>query len=94
MRPPIKDEFTHLKISRQRKHQLRRIRDGLCEICGEPRVGSASRCPKCLIKSREEQRARLGRKERYRGAMSYQIEKEIGSRRRRKTAKERRREEN
>lgn len=32
----INDEFTHLPISRQRKHQLRHIRDGLCYLCNRP----------------------------------------------------------
>lgn len=29
----IQDEFTALDISRQRKFQLRRERDGLCRLC-------------------------------------------------------------
>ncbi len=29
----IVDEFTNLKVSRQRKHQLRKIALGLCMIC-------------------------------------------------------------
>lgn len=31
----ITDEFTHLKVSKERKYQLRRQRDGLCIICGK-----------------------------------------------------------
>lgn len=31
----IHDEFTDLKISRQRKYQLRKTRDGQCRICGD-----------------------------------------------------------
>jgi DNA repair exonuclease SbcCD ATPase subunit len=38
MRPIIQDEFTKLKVSRQRKSQLRRTRDGLCPICGKPKL--------------------------------------------------------
>lgn len=33
----IEDEFTNLPISRQRKWQLRRARDGGCHICGKKR---------------------------------------------------------
>lgn len=38
MRKTIIDEFTSLLVSRQRKSQLRRIRDGLCPICGQPKL--------------------------------------------------------
>jgi hypothetical protein len=36
MRVSIKDEFTYLPISRQRKYQLRMQRDKKCTECGEP----------------------------------------------------------
>src|SRR5947208_2361387 len=42
--PPIIDEFTHLPISRQHKHQLRMRRDKRCPECGEPAAQGASRC--------------------------------------------------
>ena len=32
----IKDDFTDLKVSRQRKAQLRHRRDGFCEKCWRP----------------------------------------------------------
>ncbi len=36
-RPPIQDEFTDLPLSPQKKHRLRRKRDGLCVDCGRSR---------------------------------------------------------
>ncbi len=42
----IKDEFTKLPVSRQRKKQLRWLRDGLCKLCGRTRnENSAQFCP-------------------------------------------------
>lgn len=35
----IVDEFTYLEVSRQRKYQLRNLRDNRCPICGKPKVG-------------------------------------------------------
>jgi hypothetical protein len=34
----IKDEFSELPISRQRKYQMRMNREKRCQICGEPIV--------------------------------------------------------
>jgi hypothetical protein len=72
MRPPIKDEFQHLPVSRQRKYQLRKQRDGLCTECGAPAQGS--RCAKHLILARERQRARKGTQRRYKGSQSYRLQ--------------------
>lgn len=72
MRRPIKDEFTHLKVSRQRKYQLRMARDKRCVICGQPAVAS-DRCLDHMIKARERERKRLGSKRRFRNALSYQL---------------------
>jgi hypothetical protein len=73
MRTSIKDEFTRLPISRQRKYQLRMQRDQRCTECGEPAV-QASRCLKHLIKARERQRKNRGLKRRYYGTLSYKLE--------------------
>ena len=54
MRARIKDEFTDLPISRQRKYQLRMQRDQRCTECGEPAL-KGSRCLKHLVKARERQ---------------------------------------
>jgi hypothetical protein len=72
MRPPIKDEFQHLPVSRQRKYQLRKQRDGLCTECGAPAQGS--RCAKHLVLARERQRLRKGTQRRYKGSMSYRLQ--------------------
>ena len=69
----IKDEFTHLLISRQRKYQLRCQRDSLCTECGEPAI-MGSRCLKHLVKARERQRKKRGLKKRYYGTLSYKLQ--------------------
>ncbi len=73
MRPPIKDEFTHLKISRQRKYQLRMERDGRCTECGAP-VEEGSRCVKHLVRARERQRKKRGAKRRYKNTLGYRLQ--------------------
>lgn len=73
MRARIEDEFTHLKISRQRKYQLRMQRDQRCTECGEP-VVKGSRCLKHLVKARERQRKKRGLKRRYYNTLSYKLE--------------------
>ena len=73
MRTSIKDEFTTLPISRQRKYQLRMQRDKRCTECGEP-AALGSRCLAHLIKARERQRKKRGLKRRYYGTLSYQLE--------------------
>ncbi len=37
---PIIDEFTDLKVSHQRKSQLRNVRDGKCATCGRPKFNN------------------------------------------------------
>lgn len=69
----IKDEFTDLPISRQRKYLLRRQRDGRCELCGEP-VRMGRRCLKHLVERRELLRKKLGCKRRYYNSLGYQLE--------------------
>jgi hypothetical protein len=69
----IKDEFTDLPVSRQRKFQLRMGRDKRCHICGEPLV-VGTRCLKHLLRERERERKRLGSKRRYANALSYRLE--------------------
>jgi hypothetical protein len=73
MRRPIKDEFTDLPISRQRKYQLRKQREGRCTECGEP-AAQGSRCLKHLVKARERQRKKRGLKRRYYNTLSYRLE--------------------
>ena len=73
MSTPIKDEFTHLKVSRQRKYQLRMERDGRCSECGEP-VKEGSRCLKHLVRARERMRKKQGEKRRYKGTLAYRLQ--------------------
>ena len=73
MRKRIKDEFTGLRISRQRKYQLRMLRDRRCTECGQPAV-QGSRCLKHLIKARERQRKKRGLRRRYYNTLSYRLE--------------------
>ncbi len=73
MRKRINDEFTGLRISRQRKYQLRMLRDRRCTECGQPAV-QGSRCLKHLIKARERQRKKRGLRRRYYNTLSYRLE--------------------
>ena len=88
MRKRIEDEFTHLRTSRQRKYQLRMLRDKRCTECGEPAV-QGSRCLKHLIKARERQRKKRGLKRRYYNTLSYrlqELEESKSKKRRRKSS--------
>ena len=73
MRPIIDDEFTRMRISRQRKYQLRMQRDKRCTEYGEP-AALGSRCLAHLIKARERQRKKRGLKRRYYGTLSYKLQ--------------------
>ena len=72
MTKAIKDEFTALPISRQRKYQLRMKREKHCHICGEPALGKW-RCLKHLVEARERARKKLGCKRRNK-TRSYKLE--------------------
>jgi hypothetical protein len=72
MRRGIQDEFSSLNVSRQRRYQLRKQRDNLCVLCGEPAV-RGSRCLRHLIAARERQRKRAGTRGRYVNAQSYKL---------------------
>ena len=74
MNRAIKDEFTFLNISRQRKYQLRMQRDSRCTECGAPAV-EGSRCLKHLVRARERQRRKRGLKRRYVNTLSYRLQK-------------------
>jgi hypothetical protein len=68
----IKDEFSDLPISRQRKYQLRRKRDRRCTECGAP-AAEGSRCIMHLVKARERQRRKRGLKRRRYNTLSYRL---------------------
>jgi hypothetical protein len=73
VRTAIKDEFTDLPISRQRKYQMRMKREGRCTECGAP-AAQGSRCLEHLVKARERQRRKHGLKRRYLNTLSYKLE--------------------
>jgi len=75
MRRSIIDEFTKLKVSRQRKYQLRMGRDKRCTECGKPAT-EGKRCLKHLIRARERLRRKRGLKRRYANALSYRLKGE------------------
>ncbi len=89
MRKRIEDEFTHLKISRQRKYQLRMLRDQRCTECGEPAV-QGSRCLKHLVKARERQRDKRGLRRRYLNTLSYRLQAQEREKAKRRAKKGRR----
>ena len=73
----IKDEFSNrTDISRQRRYQLRKMRDGKCASCG--RATPNPFCEKCRQKrnvgTREAMRAKLGSRRRLKGAESYSFD--------------------
>lgn len=74
MRTPIRDEFTDMPISRQRKYQLRKQRDHRCTECGQP-AEKGSRCLKHLVVARERQRVKRGLSRRYTNTLSYRLER-------------------
>jgi hypothetical protein len=82
----IKDEFTDLPVSRQRKQQLRLERDKRCIICGDPAVLRCF-CLKHAVDRRERMRKRLGLKRRFYGALSYRLEAQAKAAARRKRTK-------
>ena len=86
MNTPIKDEFADLKISRQRKYQLRMARDKRCTECGEP-AAQGTRCLKHLIRARERQRSVRGLKRRYYNTLSYRLEQDAALARKAKSGK-------
>jgi sulfatase maturation enzyme AslB (radical SAM superfamily) len=68
----IIDQFTNLKVSRQRKWQLRKKVQGKCQECGEPVVYSGW-CYKHYVYHREVKRKSVGNKRRYLNSPGYKI---------------------
>ena len=66
----IKDEYTVMPISRQRKYYLRQRRRGRCTKCGKP-LKEGSLCLEHLIQMREYRREKFGLKRRYTNSFSY-----------------------
>lgn len=72
----IIDEFTKLKVSRQRKYHLRHIRDGLCMDCSESSV-DGYRCLKHAKANSERKHKQAGCKIRYKNTRLKRIIKSI-----------------
>lgn len=51
------DDFTALPVTRQRRWQLRRVRDGKCMICGGP-LANATHCELHRVAHAASQRKR------------------------------------
>jgi hypothetical protein len=66
----IKDEYSGMPISRQRKYYLRQRRRGRCTKCGKP-LEEGSLCLEHLIQMREYRREKFGLKRRYSNSFSY-----------------------
>lgn len=78
----ILDEFTgRADLSRQRRHQLRCMREGRCAICGKGKIFKGECCEFCRlsrnVRSRETARRRLGAKKRQTKAESYAFEAQL-----------------
>jgi hypothetical protein len=71
-RRKIEDEFSHLPVSRGRKYQLRRHKEGRCIKCGQPQA-AAYLCLRHLIANREAIRRKAGATRRNR-SLSYALE--------------------
>lgn len=75
----INDELSdRTDVSRQRRYQLRKKRDGRCPSCGRPASPSYVHCEKCRqarnVKAREAARVRLESRRRQKGAESYSFD--------------------
>lgn len=73
----ILDEFSHLKVSRQRKYQLRMAKRDCCQICGCQSISKTlALCAEHLrahrIRARERARKKHGFIKRYLTSISYQ----------------------
>jgi hypothetical protein len=70
-----KEEYMK-NISRQRRWQINKSKQGLCTICGKRSIVTSNRCEVCVIKYRVYQREFHRRynnsKRRYMNANSYQ----------------------
>jgi len=82
----IQDEFSErTEMSKQRRYQLRRLRDGKCIFCGGPAV-ITGKCEahrqKFNVKDREKMRRRIGAKRRNTNSESYSFESRKFHRRR------------
>ena len=71
----IQDQFTKLKVSRQRKWQMRRQATGLCKLCPSPRA-TDTYCLWHAILARDRQH-RKNRCKRSNYSLTRRIQKQI-----------------
>ena len=72
----IKDEYSLMPISRQRKYYLRQRRRGRCTKCGKA-AAEGSLCLEHLIQMREHRREKYGLKRRYTNSLSYRAAEKV-----------------
>jgi hypothetical protein len=81
-RKRIDDAFTPLKISRERKRQLRRVKAGLCIKCSEPIAPGQELCVKHRIEqalaNRKKRNSRHPNKGKWVGAGNLPARKKSG----------------
>jgi hypothetical protein len=63
----IEDEFTPLKISRERKRQLRRVKAGLCVKCSDPIAPGEELCVKHRIQQAVQARKKRNSRHPHKG---------------------------
>ncbi len=74
----IRDEFTDLPISRERKRQLRALKKGLCCIAGcEDPLATKVHCLKHAVERREKSRRLRKVTRRWKNAKTYLLEQEL-----------------
>jgi len=71
----IKDKYTNLKLSRQRKYQLRHVDKGLCIKCDDVAITGGC-CLKHAVQNRELVRIRMGHVKRFNGK-TYRLEAQL-----------------
>jgi hypothetical protein len=62
-------------MSRQKRWQAKKKSEGNCPCCGRP-ANRLAYCLECAVKKREARRRRIGSKRRYRGSLTYKLQKD------------------
>ena len=65
---------TQYTLSRQRRYQIRKRKEGLCTICGKRKTDGRDLCIKCATIKRDRQRIKLGHKPKVEGKRGRPIE--------------------
>ena len=63
--PTAREAMTDKPMSRQRKWQQQRVKEGKCKTCGKPRNGLRYECDECNEKTNARQRLQLQLKKRH-----------------------------